>query len=142
MRPTYETTDDRGREAEVLFALAETWGVEYLRTPRYAGADYLISRDGEVKALIEIKCRQNNFGKYPSYMVSLEKIGRLQAAAEVIKAVPVLVVGFTDSIAWIDASKAVGQVRFGGRQDRDDKQDMEPCVYIPMNQFRRLDGRD
>ena len=135
MRPVYESPKDRGKEFDVLIAAAAAWGSEFAGTRTLSPCDYVMMKDGEVKALVEIKCRSNKLGKYPDYMISHEKVGKIQAAAQVMGCKPLLIVQFTDHLGWVDLSKTGGKVSFGGRKDRNDDADMEPCLFIPISQF-------
>lgn len=141
-RPVYETNRDREIESRVSELFAEAWGVDLVRLDRLAGADYLLVRDGQAKALAEIKTRGNPRGQYPTYMISAAKVYTLRAAAEVMKATPLLIVSWADDTGWINLASASGQVRFGGREDRNDSADMEPCLFIPTNSFRSIHVRN
>jgi hypothetical protein len=138
MRPVYETAKDRGKEFDVLITAAAAWGSEFAGTKALSPCDYVMLKDGEVKALVEIKCRNNPMSKYPDYMISHEKVGKIQAAAQVMGCKPLLIVRFSDCIGWVDLSKTLGKVSFGGRKDRGDSADMEPCLFIPINQFSNI----
>ena len=135
MRPVYETPKDRGKEFDVLIAAAAAWESEFAGTRSLSPCDFVMLKDGEVKALVEIKCRSNKMGQYADYMISHDKVGKIQAAAQVMGCKPLLIVQFSDYLGWVDLSKTVGRVSFGGRKDREDSADMEPCLFIPINQF-------
>ena len=137
-RPVYETKSDRGRERKVSLELAKAWSAELLATQVLSACDYVMSRDGEVKALVEIKCRSNEAARYPDYMISNDKIEKIKAAARIIGALPLLVVSFTDGIYWVDLSKSIGRVDVGGRKDRGDPSDLEQVLLISMDQFQAL----
>ena len=137
-RPVYETKSDRGKERKVSTELAKAWSAELLATQVLSACDYVMSRDGEVKALVEIKCRSNESARYPDYMISNDKVEKIKAAAKVIGALPLLVVSFTDGIEWVDLSKAAGRLDVGGRKDRGDPSDIEQVLLISMDQFQDL----
>lgn len=119
-------------------AFSQAYDVELVRLNTLAGADYIIYRDGTATGLAEVKVRTNPRRQYPTYMISATKVYTLIAAAEVMKLIPLLVVKWQDGIGWIDLSTAEGTIKFGGREDRGDSQDMEPCFFISVNDFKLI----
>lgn len=137
-RPVYERAQDRLQEQHIAELAASRWRVNLVRLAELAGADYLMAKQGELKAIVEIKKRSNPMAQYPTYMISAAKIGALNAVAAIIKAKPLLIVQWTDCAGWLDTTTATGDQGTGGRADRADPMDVEECIYIPVNQFRRL----
>jgi hypothetical protein len=137
-RPVYERSNDRLQEQKIAELAASKWGVSLIRLAELAGADYMMVKHGELKAIVEIKNRSNPIALYPTYMISAAKISALNAVAAVIKAKPLLIVQWTDCAGWLDTTTATGDQGTGGRADRSDPMDVEECIYIPVNQFRRL----
>jgi hypothetical protein len=130
-RPVYERSNDRLQEQKIAELAASKWGVSLIRLAELAGADYMMVKHGELKAIVEIKNRSNPIALYPTYMISATKISALNAVAAVIKAKPVLIVQWKDCVGWVNTAAV-------SRADRDDPMDMERCIYIPVTQFKRL----
>ena len=140
MRPEYETELDRANERDVAALIGNYWGVRMVKTPRRYPYDYLaIDYADNAQALIEVKARKNEAGRYPTYLISLAKIVDCQTAANVSGLVFYLVVGFTDKIMFWQFQDNEFFVNFGGRSDRGDNQDREPMAFIPMEHFEVLD---
>ena len=138
MRPVYETQENRSQEERVMQAFSLAYNVQLVRLNSLAGADYIVYRDGTATALAEVKVRKNPRGQYPTYMISATKVYTMIAASEVMKLTPLLVVKWLDSIGWINLATAKGTIKFGGREDRGDSQDMEPCLFIPTIDFTKI----
>jgi hypothetical protein len=143
MRPTYETASDRQREQSAAERFAAHFGGELINFPPMARVDKLLMIGGKMRALMEVKCRTHKFGHYDTYMLSAEKYMTLLRASRDFNIAGLVVVGFTDCIAWVD-TKAVGGLRIiagGGRTDRNDPQDIEKVVKIPMVKFTKLEAK-
>ena len=137
-RPVYERSNDRLQEQKIAELAASKWGVSLIRLAELAGADYMMVKSGELKAIVEIKNRSNPIALYPTYMISAAKISALNAVAAVIKAKPLLIVQWKDCVGWVNTAAVSVAHGTGGRADRDDPMDMERCIYIPVTQFKRL----
>ena len=137
-RPVYEKSNDRLQEQKIAELAARNWGVSLIRLAELAGADYMMVKHGELKAIVEIKKRSNPIARYPTYMISAAKINALNAVAAVIKAKPLLIVQWADCAGWVDTHRANGDQGIGGRADRADPMDMEKCCYIPVTRFRMI----
>jgi hypothetical protein len=138
MRPIYESAFDKQREDNVRRYIADNYACIYMKTAELAGVDgYLHYPDMNLAALVEIKCRNNSYNKYPTYMLGANKWRNgLTMAKE--KNVPfMLVVSFTDGI-YITKMKDNYEIKQGGRYDRGDSMDVEDCIYIPMSDFRKM----
>jgi hypothetical protein len=138
MRPIYETESDRRNEVSVQEFLTTKYSCRYEKTAHLATADAILSNaDGVPWAVLEVKTRKNSSTKYPTYMISANKVNGMMQLAEERGCVPLLVVKFTDGIFAIKLRRGFDTAS-GGRQDRGDFRDIETCVYIPMERFRQL----
>jgi len=90
--------------------------------------------------VIEIKSRGFASGAYPRYMLSLAKWNKGIQYSEFNKFKVFYFAKFTDCICYYlyRPTDKIDIEFFQGRKDRSDKNDVEPCVYIPMNLFKRL----
>jgi hypothetical protein len=144
-RPAYETAEDRRIQTEIAKAVAARWKCEIKMTPPgFHAYDGIAYRESKPVGIVEIKNRPGVTRRtYPNYMIGKGKIERLVAIAKRNKVKPVLVVGLDDWImghglqyreTWLE--------REGGRTDRGDAQDIEPCYLIPWDQFYRIKKKD
>lgn len=139
-RPLYESEDDLARERAVVEALCSSLGCTYCKLPISYGLDYALHRDGKIISMIEIKCRDNTSSRYETIMVSVLK--RMKAL-ELRRAAGVttnFVVAYTDGIYLIDFAEKPDYVAVGGRKDRGDSADIEPCVHYAVTRLARVAG--
>ena len=147
MRQTYETKDDRERETEIATICARAWDCEALKLKIAAELDYVFHRGGEIHAVVEIKDRTSGRGysshdmdRMGGYMISACKYQSAKRWCETHTSAFVLIVRLTDGIFWRRWTQTLPRVdiALGGRSDRGDWQDKEPCVFLPMSTFTRL----
>ena len=138
MRPSYETTADREREADIAATLADAWRCQLIPMPPKTPFDYAAARGGKVQALVEIKTRTNHANKYPTYMISAEKINECLTRSINWRVPFYLVVSFQDQIMFWSGKSMGFSLEIGGRQDRGDSQDIELVYQIPMTEFKKI----
>jgi len=146
MRPIYEREGDRKREEFVADCVAAHWKVTLTRNEELASSDYLLSTQaGTTFSLLEIKCRYGyswtelNFRG--TYLLSKHKWDDNTKIAEENKWSFSLAVADKHREIWMASWRApfpVWDVYEGGRKDRGDKKDIEPCVWIPTDEFTVL----
>ena len=137
MRPVYENEFDRSNEEYIKDYLEANGEFTYEKSDPFAPIDGLLLREGKPVAAIEIKARTNASDKYPTYMISASKANSMLQISWEDNIMPLLVVRFTDGVFAVVIRKGY-EKRLGGRYDRNDSYDVEPCVYIPMTEFKRL----
>lgn len=138
MRPIYETEYDRQQEDSVGMYVAEKYGCVFRKSEALASFDGVFSKfDGVDFALAEIKVRNNSRYKYPTYMISAAKVDAILSNARNMGLFPILIVCFTDGVFITKLSDRYPK-SLGGRRDRNDPNDVEMCVYIPMEEFKAL----
>jgi hypothetical protein len=138
MRPIYETEQDRTREEQTFKLLAENMGFDYINMPQLSVVDKLLCyKDKRLAAIAELKIRTNRFNAYPTYLFSETKCSALLSISEAIKVPALLIVRFSDQIAFTKLRSGYDQ-KLGGRVDRGDSKDMETCVFIPMREFKTI----
>lgn len=139
-RPMYERDKDRYFEDKVKEFIEKVTPVTLHKLPIKYGADFLsVDREtGRPKSVIECKCRRNMMSSsYPDYRISLHKALTCIQYADVMDAQFLLVVGFADRVAVAELNIIdLSNVMVFGRTDRDDGDDIEPCVVLPMNKFK------
>jgi hypothetical protein len=138
MRPKYESEEHLAREEAVAQRVMRAWCCESLHHPfgEYSCIDYAMSRDGEIKAYCEIRCRSHRMGTYPTLMFSKRKweISNWIAAYD---GVPyLLIVDFSGQLAYLKGDETTQYpVQFTGRNQMRDPYDKEECVMLPIDKF-------
>jgi len=136
-RPKYETESDREAENAIADRFAEEYAGTQLEFPEFSRIDRLFTRRGKPRAWLEIKRRNHECGRYNTYALSAKKYQSMVRLAKITNVPSILVVGFTDLIAWVNLDE-LGALSMwqGGRDDRDDPQDEEYMVHIPIARFK------
>lgn len=134
-RPLYETENDRAKEADVVRKLMSPNDTIHKLPIRY-GVDFIMFRNDVPNKWIEVKCRNNPKDKYPDLMISVAKITSGIELSKTTGIPFILVVDWEDCICSLRIYNTDGMsISWGGRQDRDDTQDMEPVYHIPSAHF-------
>jgi hypothetical protein len=148
----YQTPADLAAENIVVTLLAKQRGGVFQKLPIAYHLDYAYYEcDGSaLTAWYEVK---NRSGSYTSqrletlggYMLSLHKWFTAYQYALLTRCPFILAVHLMDGLFVVSFTaeemlKAPVRFRLGGRRDRDDWQDTEVCVFIPMGLFERQSG--
>lgn len=137
-RRIYETIDDLGQEKAIAEKLEVRWHCVMRKLPRSYRLDWAASDDGKIRAWLEFKRRYRTFDQYPDTFLAL---GKVMAAREFVAATSMkclFVVQFDDALAYADMVINGREIVFGGRTDRDDWEDIEPVVLVPMADFTKI----
>jgi len=138
-RPLYENDADLVSESLTLDLIEKKWRCEGVKLPIKHQLDYLLQRRNRGVAWVEIKVRKNPAAQYPTYMISLTKIMAARSLSEASRLPSFLVVQWSDSVAYIRMDSLLDfEISIGGRRDRNDDQDIEPVVLIPVRNFTNL----
>jgi hypothetical protein len=144
-RPIYETEKDRQAEMEIAqeFVRAK-WDCDIFKNPIQYRVDFALLKPGNVVfAWAEIKTRPKyRKGDFSTYLLSLEKVIRGKELARETGKPAFLIVQWTDALGWMDFEDIRPDewvIEIGGRSDRGDPQDQEPCLMIPIRFFKRAD---
>ena len=140
MRPTYENIEDLYNEKKLMRQFTALYPGQIQKTCPKKQLDYAVSNHGTVNCFVECKCRNNVADKYDEYMISLYKVQKALSLAQFTKAL--LLVGWVDKWGWWEFAKHAEhncRVGWGGRDDRRDSLDKEPCLYIPTEFFHIRD---
>jgi hypothetical protein len=139
MRPIYEQPHNREAQRKLIALLqAERPELDCIETDRLEPYDFQFKRDGKVTAIVEVKVRQLSFHRFPNYMIAAKKSDGLRRLSHEMKCGAHLLVGFPDAAALFTFSDQVFPRAQAGRKDRNDKQDIESCEFIPLSLFRLL----
>lgn len=138
-RPVYETDADLLKEDRIKRTIEQKWKADLHKLPIKYHADFLALRDDTPVGLIEIKIRDNDSTKYPTYMLSLHKAVNCLATADIMNIPFVLVVFWNDMIGYIQVTDEYFKVvKMQESNFRNDVGDIEPCIHIPINDFKKL----
>lgn len=142
MRPTYETEHDRQNEAKVGEFLARAWGCQFFKLKPYYGVDMAVFVDGVMQGVMEIKTRHyssEDLARMGGLILSAHKWTSMAQWHAVHRKAIALVLNLPDGIFALtvhpDDPLPVFPIKLGGRTDRGDDQDVEPCCMIPMGYF-------
>lgn len=131
----YERRGDRESELAAAEAAFGPRGLLVRKLPVAYEVDFCVLRDERVIGVVEVKVRTR---AYDTLLVSLHKAQALRRFAA------------CGLIAWLLVQVPAGlyarrvlpdeplDVRWGGRKDRGDWQDMEPVAHFPMVGMRRV----
>jgi hypothetical protein len=141
LRPTYQSEADEAEEREIALRLAAL-GCEVARNKRYYPFDFSVIKGGRIVGLAEFKRRRHPYGTYPTIILSLHKFA---AATNYHHATNLPIAFFVrwdgDQVGLCDLHKLKPEdvtISIGGREDRNDSEDMEPVIHIPIAKFRGL----
>lgn len=143
-RPTYETEVHLGREKQVIEVIERIHGVTFQKCPNYYHIDYfLIDQHKNVNAWVEIRGKEFEKAKFPTFFTSLEKYISICRMAHLTGKPAILVANWTDTANYYKADHTdlkKFDIKLGGRTSvsRGDWQDIEPVVHIPTNLFKPL----
>lgn len=137
-RKMYETSEDIAREEEVKALLEQRWQATLHKLPISYNFDYLVERNGDSSAWVEIKVRTNPMNQYDTMMVSLHKLLAGQHLTKSTGLPSFLVVKWTDKVGFVNINDCASTLKMGGRADRNDSQDRDPCLYIAIDQFQEF----
>ena len=146
MRPVYETEKDRKMEQAIINELSDAWKIFYQKLPIKHRLDFALLDDKKiVTAWAEVKRRDNDSTTYDTYMLSLDKYMSGMKLYKLTGLPFYLVVKFSDGLYYCEVSLlsyAQLNLSFGGRTDRGDSQDVEPCIYFDSNLFKKVISKE
>lgn len=143
MRPLYESDADLDNEASIAQMLCRQWDCKFVKLPLRYHLDFVVTRGDKAVAFAEFKTRNytmEQINKMGGYLLS---IGKWAAAIQLCEAsqLPfVLVVKTIDGLYCSTFTEfKPDDVLVRGRTDRNDWQDMEPCVLLNTQRFKRIE---
>jgi hypothetical protein len=146
IRPVYETAKDRKIEQAIINELSDAWKVFYQKLPIKHRLDFALLDDRRnVTSWAEVKRRDNDSKTYNTYMLSLDKYMSGMKLFKLTGLPFFLIVKFTDGLYYCEMSLlsyAQMTISFGGRTDRADSQDVEPCVFFDTNLFKKVVSKE
>lgn len=134
-RRLYENETNRKNEQAAKLRLEASWSVMLRKLPIKYGAEWVAFRDDQAVAVIEYKNRPHESTRFPTYLLSAHKWMAMRSLADTIGVPAVLVVEFIDGMQHYTLEAGTAKASWAGRRDRDDADDLEPCMMIPMHLF-------
>lgn len=138
MAQLWETKDDLAREKDVVDVYAKIKKCEYEKLPIQYKADYAFLRDGDIVALVEIRCRNVSHDQYDTIMLSLLKWNDINELAQRMGVPAMFVVRYTDGIYTIPLRETPDAFLMGGRAVMRDARDREPVVHYNVDRMRKV----
>lgn len=140
MRPLYERPQDRAKEQAIIGQIERAWNVKAAKLKTALKLDYALAREGAVVAFAEVKARTYSWEQIDElggYMLSLDKWTQ---ARQLCAGLPFsLVVEAAGEVrSFTTRFDLPFPVTLGGRKDRNDWQDVEPCILIPVQHFKAV----
>ena len=142
-RPTYETSADLERESAVIDRFKSKWNVEVQKLPVRYYLDYVMHRGDKTLAFCEIKTRNVSIKKIEEWGGFILSLSKWISAKNIVDstALPFILIYRTEDGDYynkITDFTSHDGVYYRGRTDRNDWQDMEPCVMLDVNRFKKL----
>jgi hypothetical protein len=136
----YESESSRQNEQRIARRIASKWNCSTRKLTVPYRIDFVLESGGELKAWLEVKCRNYPSTRYSTLMISVLKweTGILHEQATGLPFI--IAIEFTDCIKYYTYKKT-DEVRYawGGRtRSPRDTSDFEPVVHIPMELFKTL----
>lgn len=136
----YETQANEDEEQTVAAYVSAVYGVAMYKTPQFSVVDYIATRDQKAVGLIEIKCRRMSIeevGARGGYLISLNKLEKMQMLSEMLRMPAVLIVMFDQKVyEYIVERDQYDSVIPFNRNDRPNEREMAAVIYT--TRFRRL----
>ena len=130
----YESEEDRERQKVIATFLASKVRAVPLELHSEENLDYILYRPQERKVICFLECKRrfNKMEKYPDYMIDLAK---LEAARSLLPIRSYVAVWWDDMLGTIELLEP-DRIKEGGRKDRGDEFDVEPCAFYDINDGR------
>jgi len=143
-RPIYENAETIRAERILAHTISGRWNCTPEKLPRKYAVDYALLRHGKLVAWAEFKSRSFEQSTYGTYMISLMKLREGAALSRLTGKPFYLVVEWTDVVGWCQIPLTLENyfIGIGGRFDRNDPEDLEPVVHIPITDFAIMIGKD
>lgn len=141
-RPQYETDADLQRESAVIERFKSKWNVEVEKLPVRYYLDYIMHRGDKTLAFCEIKTRNVKIQQIKDWGGFILSLSKWISAKNIVEAtgLPFILIYRTfdgDYYNKITEFTHDG-IYYRGRTDRNDWQDMEPCVMLNADRFKEL----
>jgi hypothetical protein len=148
MRELYEDEASLSKEEQFAMEIERVKGYQLIKLPMVYNADFAAIKPENnghyetVVGVLELKCRKGNFGRYPSLLISKNKIDSIVSRWNLKKHFFVIAVRWDDVDVYYQwRGTDDHEVVIGGRSDRRDWQDREPVYMIHNEYFKELKAK-
>jgi hypothetical protein len=138
MRPLYESSKDLSNELRVAKILKDCWEADFVKLTMAYHVDWAVVRGPEIVAFAEFKRRHNPKDQYPSFMISLNKWMNGKKMGKEVGVPFLIIVEWDDGLYYTNSEVVKPKYGLGGRWDRKDSQDQEPCAFIETKAFYKV----
>jgi hypothetical protein len=138
MRQRHETEADLERERQAASKFSRRRKCVLHKLPIFYEIDYLIEFQGLIRGVLEVKCRDFHSYDYGTIFLSLHKYKALCEYGRLVGGTADLVVQLRDKMLTanlLSYHPSSMRIAFGGRTDREEPQDQEPVLHIPIDWF-------
>jgi|LakMenE18May11ns_1017448.scaffolds.fasta_scaffold9918565_3 hypothetical protein len=132
----FETEQHREVEARMLQEVADKYGYTIERCSKAYPVDAVFMRNGVAKRLVEARRRYNSKDAYPTLWWSLQKYVSLSQYSQILPTT--LIVEWTEGIYALDITRKAYPVIYMRRPNGRCAADNEPCVDIPVSDFKAV----
>ena len=134
-RPKYETSEDLNNEGSIINHVSNLWNVNFSKLPLSYKLDYAMYRNNSLMGFCEIKRRKYRRSDFETYIISLDKVIKANQLSNITNTKSILLVSWLDGMGWISLNEDFSCKR-GGRNDRNDWQDVEPVCHFKISKFK------
>jgi hypothetical protein len=132
----FETEQHREVEARMLQEVADKYGYQVERCSKAYPVDAVFMRNGVAKRLVEARRRYNSKNAYPTFRWGLQKYVHVMQFSDVLPTT--LIVEWTEGIYALDIMRKQYPVGFFRPREPRREADNEPCVEIPVSDFKAV----
>tara|TARA_R100000654_G_scaffold64088_1_gene91552 strand:- start:4072 stop:4527 length:456 start_codon:yes stop_codon:yes gene_type:complete len=140
-RPKYETKKDLEYEGSAINHVSKIWNVNFSKLPLSYKLDYAMYRNNNLMGFCEVKRRKYRRADFETYIISLDKVIQANNLAKITNTKSILLVSWLDGLGWINLKESFSCKR-GGRNDRNDWQDIEPVCHFRISKFKTVNMSD
>lgn len=139
-KPMFSNEQDLANEEHTRVLLEKEWKCEVHSFGRWSAIDYYAVRHGNMVAVLELKSRTHEKGKYPTVFLNVRKWLALMLAQSGLGCPAVFVVGFVDGLYYVMVSEIdASKITIGGTTRRVKSQtDIEPVINVPIKQLKAI----
>ena len=144
-RPIYETHEDRSYENRSKQIVESTWRCKIHSNPKFYEIDWSITRKDKVVGFAEFKRRNYSYNaleRLGGYKISLHKFVNLKMYNQTTGIPSSIIVSLHPCEIYYHLIDLACNYDVGiwGRKDRNDSEDIEPSVTIPMSKFKKVEA--
>lgn len=138
-RPLYEDEQDLNGENAFKEKIEQYLKASLMKMPKKYCADYMVFRNNAPVAIIEVKIRNVSRNTYITYMLSLHKVLYALNMASMLMIPFFVFVKWTDAMGYCQIMEGhLATIEMQNVNFRDDPDDIEPCIFVPISTFKLM----